>query len=109
MTSSALFFVEGCLSTGMPRPSSATVIELPVFVERDDDVRGVPVHRLVYGVVEHLPHEMVQPSRADAADVHSGAFADRLEPFENGNVFCCVVGHSISRSRMHVGRVLLVR
>ncbi len=29
ITSSALFFVAGCLSTGMPRPSSATVIELP--------------------------------------------------------------------------------
>ena len=29
MTSSALFFVFGCLSTGMPRPSSLTVIELP--------------------------------------------------------------------------------
>src|SRR5215217_2671651 len=29
MTSRALFFVFGCLSTGMPRPSSATVIDDP--------------------------------------------------------------------------------
>jgi hypothetical protein len=29
ITSSALFFVLGCLSTGMPRPSSAIVIEAP--------------------------------------------------------------------------------
>ena len=27
MTSSALFFVFGCLSTGMPRPSSSIVID----------------------------------------------------------------------------------
>jgi len=29
ITSSALFFVFGCLSTGMPRPSSVTVIDAP--------------------------------------------------------------------------------
>ena len=29
MTSSALWFVFGCLSTGIPRPSSVTVIEEP--------------------------------------------------------------------------------
>ena len=29
MTSSALVFVVGCLSTGIPRPSSDTVIEAP--------------------------------------------------------------------------------
>ena len=29
MTSSAAFFVLGCTSTGMPRPSSSTVIDEP--------------------------------------------------------------------------------
>ena len=76
-----------------------------VLVERDDDVRGEAVHRLVDGVVEHLPDEMVQPGGADAADVHAGPLADRLEPFENGDVFRGVVGHSISRSRMKHGQL----
>ena len=93
MTSSALFFVVGCLSTGMPRPSSVTVIELPSLCSVDVDVGGEAVHRLVHGVVDDLPDEMVQAGGADAADVHAGPLADRLEPLENGDVFCGVVGH----------------
>ena len=63
-----------------------------VLVQRDGDVRGVAVHRLVDGVVEDLPDEMVQPGGADAADVHAGTLADGLEPFEDGDVFCGVGG-----------------
>ena len=63
-----------------------------VLVQRDGDVRGVAVHRLVDGVVEDLPDEVVQPGGADAADVHARPLADRLEPFEDGDVFRCVSG-----------------
>ena len=77
----------------MPRPSSVTVIELPSLCSVTYDVRGEAVHRLVHGVVENLPDQMVQAGGADAADVHAGPLADRLEPFEDGDVFCCVVGH----------------
>ena len=62
-----------------------------VLVQRDADVRGVAVHRLVDRVVENLPDQMMQPGGADAADVHAGPLADRLEAFENGDVFCGVV------------------
>ena len=92
ITSSALFFVSGCLSTGMPRPSSAIGDRAAVLVQRHDDVRGEAVHRLVDGVVEDLPDQVMQAGGADAADVHAGALADRLEPFENGDVFGGVVG-----------------
>ena len=34
---------------------------------------------------------MVQSGGADAADVHAGTLADRLEPLENGDVFRGVV------------------
>ena len=44
-------------------------------------------------VVENLPDEMMEAGGADAADVHAGALADGLEPFEDGDVFCCVAGH----------------
>ena len=67
-----------------------------VGVQRDADVRGVAVHRLVDGIVENLPDEMVQPRRADAADIHPGTFPDGLESLENGDVFRRVV------SRRHV-------
>ncbi len=49
------------------------------------------VHRLVDGVVEDFPDEVVQPGRADAADVHAGALPDRLQTFENRDVFRRVV------------------
>ena len=61
----------------------------------DADIRSIPVHRLVDGVVEDFPDEVVQPGRADAADVHPGALADGLQTFENRDVFRSVVagGH----------------
>ena len=65
----------------------------PVLVQRDGDVRRVAVHRLVDGVVEDLPDEMMQPGGSDAADVHARPAADGLEAFENGDVFRGVRGH----------------
>ena len=42
-----------------------------------------------------FPDQVVQAGAADAADVHAGALADGLEPFENGDVFCGVgSGHA---------------
>ena len=63
-----------------------------IGMERDPDVRGEAVHRLVDGVVENFPDEVVQSGRADAADIHAGALPDRLESLENGDVFGGVVG-----------------
>src|SRR3954466_14932282 len=62
----------------------------PVFVERDANVRGIPVHRLVDAVVENLPDEMMKAGGADAADVHAGTLAYGFESFEDGDVFRCV-------------------
>ena len=63
-----------------------------VAVERDGDVRGVAVHRLVDRVVEDFPDKVVEAGAADAADVHAGPLANRLQPFEDGDVFRCVRG-----------------
>src|ERR671931_344411 len=49
------------------------------------------VHRLVDGVVENFPDEVVQPSRANAPDIHAGTLAYGLKPFQNGDVFRGVV------------------
>ena len=53
----------------------------------DLDQVVVARQRLIDGVVDHLEHELVQPSRAGRADVHARAEPDRLEAFENGDVF----------------------
>ena len=65
-----------------------------VLVKRDDDVRGEAVHRLVDGVVEDFPDEVMQPGGADAADVHARPLADRFQTLENGDVFSCIGRHS---------------
>src|SRR4026208_561947 len=114
MTSSALVFVFGCLSTGISRPSSwiplgalarrwlaggspAPIVlnrdGRAVRVERDGNVRRVAVHRLVDRVVEDLPDEVVQARRADAADVHPRPAPDGLEALEDGDVFGGVGRH----------------
>ena len=66
----------------------------PVLVERDGNIRGVAVHRLVDGVVEDLPDQMVKARRADPADVHAWPAADRLEALEDRDVFGGIAGHA---------------
>ncbi len=90
MTSSAdLVLNLGCGSTGMPRPLSRTRILLPRQHLEMDRV-GVARDRLVHGVVEDLGHEMVHGALVGAADVHAGALADGLEPFQHLDVACGV-------------------
>jgi hypothetical protein len=62
---------------------------LVIVVQRDRDLGGVAVDDLVDGVVEDLPHEVVQALLVDAADVHAGALAhvvDALEHLDRGRV-----------------------
>ena len=51
----------------------------------DLDRGGVAGHRLVDGVVDDLPDQVVQAALAGGADVHAGPLADRLEPLEDGD------------------------
>ena len=80
-----------------------------IAMKRHPDIRGEAIHRLVDGVVEDFPHEVVQSGRADATDVHAGAFADRIEPFKNGDVFGGVVRgcHTALRFRDLRGRAIV--
>src|SRR5690606_19453161 len=55
------------------------------------DAGGVPGHRLVDGVVDDLPHAVVQPVRTRRPDVHAGALADRLEALEDPHVVRAVL------------------
>ena len=87
ISSSAGRLYLGCMSTGMPRPLSVDGDRLAVLVQRDGDACRVAVDGLVDGVVDDLPDEVVQAVAVDAADVHAGPFADRLEAFEDGDVF----------------------
>ena len=69
---------------------AAAVVDDPaaaVGEQRDVDPRRVAGHRLVDRVVDDLVDEVVQAGEPGRADVHPGAFPDRLEALENRDVF----------------------
>src|SRR5271165_4105564 len=69
------------------RNSAAIIGDLnPTILKQPHrDPRRVAGHRLVDGVVDHLPDQMVQTPLTGRADIHAGAFTDGLQPFENGD------------------------
>ena len=88
--SSADLPVRVWVSIGMPRPLSVTT---DAAVGLDDDVDAVAEagHRLVDGVVDDLVDEVVQAALVGRADVHTGAAADGLQPFEDLDIGGCVL------------------
>ncbi len=57
------------------------------LVQRDGDGVGVAVEVLVHGVIDDFPDEVVQPLVVHAADVHGRPLADRLQAFQDDDVF----------------------
>lgn len=51
-------------------------------VQLDLDQLGMAGHGLVHGVVQHLGEQVVERPLIRAADVHAGAFADRLQTLQ---------------------------
>ena len=54
--------------------------------ELDLDAGGMAGDRLVHRIVEDFGHEVMEPALVGAADIHAGAAANRLEPFQNLDV-----------------------
>ena len=59
--------------------------------QRDDDAVGEAGHRLVDGVVDDLPDEVVQAGQTGRTDVHARALAHRIEALEHLDVLGAVV------------------
>src|SRR5918998_3010676 len=70
-----------------------------VLVNDHDYLRAVPGERLVYGVVDDLPHEVVQPPRTRSADVHARPPLDGLETLQNLDGACIVGALGMLRRR----------
>jgi len=69
------------------RDSAPVVVDryAAVLVYRDENVFTVSGKCFVYRVVDYFINEMVQSALSDIADVHSGAFPDRLQPLQYCN------------------------
>jgi hypothetical protein len=77
------------MSTGMPRPSSTTVMELSTWMTTSIFL-GVAGERFIDGVVDDFVDEVMQTHLAGRADVHGGAQADGFKAFKNLDVFAGV-------------------
>ena len=82
------------LGLDVDRDAAAVVPDLDgaVVVEDHLDVVAVAAQGLVDGVVDDLPEAVHEAAAVGGPDVHAGALADRLEPFEDEQVPRGVVG-----------------
>ena len=67
----------------------------PVRVNDHPDMVAEACQGLVDGVVHNFINQVVQAAHVGGTDVHAGALADRLEPFEHLNLgsVVCFAGH----------------
>ena len=94
---SADCLVLATLSTGMPRPLSRT-LDPAVGHQGDVDAGAEPRHRLVHRVVDHLPDEVVETTRAGRPDVHRRAPPHGLQALQT-----VMVGGVVGRARGRSG------
>src|SRR5581483_5664630 len=75
------------MDVGGDAPAVVDHAAAPVGEEGDVDAVAVARHRLVDGVVDDLPDEVVQTARTSRSDVHTGPLADRFEALQDGEIF----------------------
>src|SRR6187200_570593 len=64
------------------------------------DAGGVTRDRLVHRIVENLGDQVVETAFVRAPDIHAGAAANRLQPFQNLDIFGGVVVTGLRRDRV---------
>ena len=68
-----------------------------VGLHLDLDEGGMPLQRLVHGIVDHLGEQVMQRLLVGAADIHAGTPAHRLEAFEHLDVARGIAGLGAAR------------
>ena len=81
------------LLVDVDRDAAAPVLhgDAAVLADGDSDPVAVAGHGLVDGVVHHFVDHVVQRLDVGAADVHTGAAAHGLQPFEHLDIVCGIV------------------
>ena len=64
--------------------------------ESDRNGVGKPVRRLVDGVVNYLPKQMMKSPRPGRPDIHTGAHPDGLEPFHDFYIAYRIIVHLVA-------------
>ncbi len=60
--------------------------EIAILLKIDIDEIGVASHRFVHGIVDDFGEKVMQRPLIRSANIHAGAAANRLKPFENLNI-----------------------
>ena len=63
-----------------------------VGLHLDIDPVGVAGQRLVHGIVDDFGEQVMERLLVGAADIHTWPAPDRLEPFQNLDMFCRIAG-----------------
>ena len=63
----------------------------PVFQQCDVDFGGVACHGFINGVVDDLPHKVVEAAFTGGANVHTWAFAYCLKAFKDSDRRCVIM------------------
>ena len=63
-----------------------------VGLHLDIDPVGVAGQRLVHGIVDDFGKQVMERLLVGAADIHTWPAPDRLEPFQNLDMFCRIAG-----------------
>jgi hypothetical protein len=76
------------------RDTTTVVVDTAPTVgqNRHSDAVAEPGHRLVDGVVDHLPDEVMETGQTGGSDVHPRALPDRVETLQHLDVFGAVIG-----------------
>ena len=69
-----------------------------VLMDRDLHLGGIACQCFVDTVVNCFINKVMQPADAGVADIHTGAFADRFQPFQHGDLIGSISGLFGSRS-----------
>jgi hypothetical protein len=62
-----------------------------VSLQDNKNLTAEALHRLVNRIIDHLKNQMVKAVYARGPDIHTGAFAYRLQILENGDIFSGIV------------------
>src|SRR5262249_30741498 len=97
----------GELGMRVDRDAAAIVVhdDAAIGMELELDAAGMAGHGFVHRIVEDFGDEVVEGALVGAADIHAGAAADRLQPFEDFDIL-----RRIARTRFPgVGLVKQIR
>ena len=87
------YTAQTCLRFDVNGNAARTVVhrDRAVRIESHSDLFSVAGQGFIDGIVDDLPQAVHETARISGADVHTGPFANRVEPFQYLELLCAVL------------------